>query len=219
VLRTNLGDDLAEHDRLGELLGADAYLAGARAGGRARDDREQQQEPTAARARHPRSPAGRGVVRRVFCAISSSGLPIRSVTRFISARAARCTRMTGPRRGWLLLLLAVVASASCRSAPGEVRVGSKKFTESVMLGEIRHPDGAQHRRACEHRAQLGGTQVLWHALLAGEIDLYPEYTGTIARTSFRDVGGWKRRLPSRRARPARRRNDRLSGFEDSYALG
>ena len=32
-----------------------------------------------------------------------------------------------------------------------------------------------------HRSQLGGTRILWNALLSGQIDAYPEYTGTIVQ--------------------------------------
>jgi len=81
--------------------------------------------------------------------------------------------MTRLCRGLLVSLLAGLASVSCRAAPGEVRVGSKKFTESVVLGEIVTQMVRGTGARAEHRAQLGGTQVLWHALLAGEIYLYP----------------------------------------------
>src|SRR5882724_2438887 len=60
-------------------------------------------------------------------------------------------------------------------------IGSKKFTESYVLGEI-----AQHALnnaglAVEHRQGMGGTIILWQALQGGQIDAYPEYTGTIAQ--------------------------------------
>ncbi len=97
--------------------------------------------------------------------------------------------MTRVRRGLLLSLLAGLVSVSCRAAPGEVRVGSKKFTESVVLGEIVTQMVRGTGARAEHRAQLGGTQVLWHALLAGEIDLYPEYTGTIREDIVRGMAG------------------------------
>src|SRR5438270_13700901 len=81
-------------------------------------------------------------------------------------------------------LLALVAVGGCTSHDGTIRVGSKAFTESVILGEI----GTQALRAAgirvEHRKQLGGTQVLFHALVAGEIDAYPEYRGTLAEEVF-----------------------------------
>jgi osmoprotectant transport system permease protein len=64
-------------------------------------------------------------------------------------------------------------------AAAELRVGSKTFTESVILGEVvaqlARADGAR----VQHRSGLGGTRLLWNALTSGAIDIYPEYTGTI----------------------------------------
>ncbi len=63
----------------------------------------------------------------------------------------------------------------------QIHVGSKKFTENVILGEI----VTQLARSCDvpaqHRRELGGTRVLWNALVKGDIDVYPDYTGTIRR--------------------------------------
>src|SRR5262249_4375146 len=73
------------------------------------------------------------------------------------------------------------SGSSAVAAEPEVVVGSKTFTESVILGgltaQLARGAGAQVR----HRAELGGTPVLWNALLQGAIDVYPEYTGTIVQ--------------------------------------
>jgi osmoprotectant transport system permease protein len=61
----------------------------------------------------------------------------------------------------------------------QVKVGSKSFTESVILGELLGHIARSESIPAEHRSELGGTQVLWKALLAGEIDMYVEYTGTL----------------------------------------
>ena len=58
-------------------------------------------------------------------------------------------------------------------------VGSKKFTESVVLGEILRLSLNHQGAVAEHRQEIGGTAILWNALKSGDIDLYPEYTGTI----------------------------------------
>ena len=58
-------------------------------------------------------------------------------------------------------------------------IGSKKFTESVILGEIASLLLQSSGFSTRHRDQLGGTRILFNALLNGEIDIYPEYTGTI----------------------------------------
>jgi len=61
-------------------------------------------------------------------------------------------------------------------------IGSKTFTESVILGEVIAQIAASKAAVkTEHKAQLGGTNILWNALLNGEIDAYPEYTGTLMR--------------------------------------
>src|SRR5260221_7954453 len=58
-------------------------------------------------------------------------------------------------------------------------VGSKKFTESYVLGEIAKTTLQNAGFAAEVRQGMGGTIILWQALQGGKITLYPEYTGTI----------------------------------------
>lgn len=74
----------------------------------------------------------------------------------------------------IALLMGAAATAGAAGA-GPV-VGSKRFTESYILGEIvarTAADGATHRPG------LGNTAVVFEALKAGAIDVYPEYLGTI----------------------------------------
>jgi osmoprotectant transport system permease protein len=73
-----------------------------------------------------------------------------------------------------LLVLACVALGACAEP---LKVGSKRFTESYILGEIL----ARGAGDAEHRPGLGNTGIVFAALKAGSIDLYPEYTGTIAK--------------------------------------
>lgn len=79
----------------------------------------------------------------------------------------------------LLLSIACVL-CSCHKAPErEITIGSKFFTEQVILAELL----AQHIEArtgipVERKTNLGGTLLVHKALLAGELDLYVEYTGT-----------------------------------------
>ncbi|HET9552204.1 MAG TPA: glycine betaine ABC transporter substrate-binding protein [Anaeromyxobacteraceae bacterium] len=116
------------------------------------------------------------------------------------------------------LLAATPGRAAEPAAAPEVRVGSKKFTEGVILGELaRQVAGAAGARAV-HRRELGGTRVLWDALLAGEVDLYAEYTGTLAEELLRMPGASDEAL--RRALEARGlRMGAPLGFEDTYAIG
>jgi glycine betaine/choline ABC-type transport system substrate-binding protein len=61
---------------------------------------------------------------------------------------------------------------------GPIRIGSKNFTEQVILGEIAAQSLEARGVAVERKFDLGGTFVCHRALTAGELDLYPEYTGT-----------------------------------------
>lgn len=62
-----------------------------------------------------------------------------------------------------------------------IAVGSKAFTESVILGEMLRQLAESTQVPADHRAELGGTQILWKALVGGEVDAYVEYTGTIVQ--------------------------------------
>ncbi len=90
----------------------------------------------------------------------------------------------------LAAVTALVASSvvAAAASPEDVRIGSKKFTESVILGEIAAHLARASGAAVQHRRQLGGTRILWNALLAGEIDCYPEYTGTMSQEIFAGKG-------------------------------
>lgn len=66
------------------------------------------------------------------------------------------------------------------SSTPKIKIGSKKFTESVILGEIVNHLLKSTGEQPIYLRELGGTRVLWNALLKCEIDIYPEYTGTIS---------------------------------------
>src|ERR1043166_10016894 len=67
------------------------------------------------------------------------------------------------------------------SSAAEVVIGSKRFTESYVLGEIAKRTLTDAGIPAEHRQGMGGTIILWQGLLGGQIDIYPEYTGTIVQ--------------------------------------
>ena len=76
------------------------------------------------------------------------------------------------------LLLTIFVAAGCSSKP-HVVVGSKNFTEQVLLGEIIAQQIEQKAHVpVERKLNLGGTLLAHEALKQGGIDLYPEYTGT-----------------------------------------
>lgn len=97
-----------------------------------------------------------------------------------------------------------------------VRVGTKEFTENVILGEIVSLLLQQEGIPVVPRKQLGGTRVLWSALLNEDIDMYPEYTGTLineilAERAFVGLQEALSSLGIRMSMPL--------GFNNTYAIG
>jgi len=78
------------------------------------------------------------------------------------------------------LAAVILLLAGCRAGGGDrpLRVGSKNFSEQVLLGEIAAQALEAQGLAVDRRLNLGGTFVCHHAIVAGELDLYAEYTGT-----------------------------------------
>lgn len=121
-----------------------------------------------------------------------------------------------------LALICIAAWAGMAGAAPALQVGSKRFTESYVLGEIVTQTLNRAGVAAEHRQGLGNTAILAAALQQGQIDLYPEYTGTVVRellqrTSPADaqaplsqINTWLAPLGLKAAVPL--------GFNNSYAL-
>jgi osmoprotectant transport system permease protein len=88
---------------------------------------------------------------------------------------------------WLALLAAALLCTAAGAADTLV-VGSKRFTESYILGEIVRQTLQGAGIAAEHKQGLGNTGILEQALATGSVDLYPEYTGTIVRELLKREG-------------------------------
>jgi osmoprotectant transport system substrate-binding protein len=73
---------------------------------------------------------------------------------------------------------ATVLAAGCARPGSQIAVGSKNFAEEELLGEIYAQALEAHGLAVKRVFDLGGTQIAMAALGRGEIDMYPEYTGT-----------------------------------------
>jgi osmoprotectant transport system permease protein len=116
----------------------------------------------------------------------------------------------------LWLCLPLVQSCSRRS---QVTIGSKAFTESVILGEIATELIRTGGSDARHQRELGGTRLVWDALLKGEIDAYPEYTGTITNEI---LAGRRIHTPEQLREALAQEGIAMTaplGFDDSYALG
>ena len=95
-----------------------------------------------------------------------------------------------------------------------VQIGSKAFTESVIVAEMATQLVRSAGIEAAHRREVGGSRVLWDALLAGDIDVYPEYTGTLAQELIPGAGDLRERVERKGLVMSR-----SLGFSDSYAVG
>lgn len=117
----------------------------------------------------------------------------------------------------VILLLGFVASSAALAAT--TVIGSKAFTESVILGELAAQLIREAGHDARHRRQLGGTRVLWSALVRGDIQCYPEYTGTLRTEIFAGQNiGSDAELRAALTRESMWISDAL-GFNNTYVLG
>ncbi len=100
----------------------------------------------------------------------------------------------------------------------DVRIASKTFIESYVLGEIAAQLLTSEGFTVAHEQGLGGTLVAFEALQAGAIDLYPDYTGTLAQVIIGQPGLSGVELAAALAERGLVMRARL-GFNNSYAMG
>ncbi len=81
----------------------------------------------------------------------------------------------------VVLLGSLLLANPVHAEPVRIRIGSKALTEGVILGEMLTLLAEHAGAAAEHRAALGGTQIVFKALQTGDIDAYADYTGTITQ--------------------------------------
>jgi osmoprotectant transport system permease protein len=116
-------------------------------------------------------------------------------------------------------LLAAMLWLTPAAAWGEaVVVGSKNFNEGYLLAEMSAQLLEHAGFAVERRFGLGGTLICYRALVAGEIDVYVEYTGTVSQAILQLPADTD--LPRLRDELAGQGIDALSplGFDNTYAL-
>ncbi|KMK75195.1 glycine betaine ABC transporter substrate-binding protein [Alkalihalobacillus pseudalcaliphilus] len=78
----------------------------------------------------------------------------------------------------LVLILFIFILTACGSDEDVIKIGSKNFTESLILGEMYALKLEEAGYEVERNLNLGGTMIAHESLRSGEIDMYPEYTGT-----------------------------------------
>ncbi len=113
-----------------------------------------------------------------------------------------------------------LALLACNAlAQDALRVGSKRFTESYILGEILAQAARAAGARAEHRPGLGNTAILYEALKNGSIDVYPEYSGTIAREILKVDAVLGLDALNERLAPLGLRAGTPLGFNNTYAIG
>ena len=83
-----------------------------------------------------------------------------------------------PRGLAVTLALALLPALVVTADAAGLRIGSKNFTEQVVLGELYAQALEAKGVKVERKLNMGGTLIAHQALVSGEIDMYPEYTGT-----------------------------------------
>ena len=133
--------------------------------------------------------------------------------------------MRGFLRRFLCFLNLLYFTAAChKPAPSKITIGSKFFTEQVVLAELL----AQHIEAKTgipviRKTNLGGTLLVHKALLAGELDLYVEYTGTALTAVLNEIPNGDSSAVFQRVQKAYSERFHLEvaeplGFENTFAM-
>lgn len=129
--------------------------------------------------------------------------------------------------GGVLLLIAIgwmpsswIIGKQNNSNQSDLRVGSKAFTENIILAEVVRLSGQDFDLKIDHQAEIQGTQIVFQYLLNQSVDIYPEYTGTIRYEILRDP---EIQTEEEIRKALRERFDLVMsgplGFENTYAIG
>src|SRR5437868_7807310 len=124
-----------------------------------------------------------------------------------------------------IILISIVLLASCGpSRENRIVIGSKNFTEQAVLGEIfaQMLEGKTNLRV-ERRFYLAGSFICQQAILAGRIDLYPEYTGTALTAILKQKADSDKQDVYQRVKSEYERRFGLTlgpplGFNDTFAM-
>ena len=114
--------------------------------------------------------------------------------------------------------LLTLSMGTAHGADKPLVVGSKRFTESYILGELVRQTLQQAGVQAIHKPGLGNTGVLEQALASGAVDVYPEYTGTIVRELLQREGNPSLDELNRWLAPRGLKAAVPLGFNNTYAL-
>jgi len=124
----------------------------------------------------------------------------------------------------LLVLLVLLPITGCGRRADRIVVGSKNFTEQLILGEMfAQMIEARTHLPVERRFYLAGTFICQQAILGGRIDIYPEYTGTALTAVLKQQPSGDKRDVYQRVKQSYEKKFGLSvgpplGFDDTFAM-
>jgi osmoprotectant transport system substrate-binding protein len=124
----------------------------------------------------------------------------------------------------LLLVQVLLPIAGCERHANQIVIGSKNFTEQLILGELfAQIVEARTHLPVERRFYLAGTFICQQAILAGRIDIYPEYTGTALTAVLKEKPSSDKREVYRQVQQDYEKRFGLSigpplGFDDTFAM-
>jgi glycine betaine/choline ABC-type transport system substrate-binding protein len=124
----------------------------------------------------------------------------------------------------VLIVVLVLPILGCARHGDRIVVGSKNFTEQLVLGEMfAQVIEARAHLEVERRFYLAGTFICHQAILAGRIDLYPEYTGTALTAVLKEPPGRDKQEVYRRVQQGYESRFGLTlgpalGFDDTFAM-
>jgi osmoprotectant transport system permease protein len=122
-----------------------------------------------------------------------------------------------------LLIVLVIGGAYVRADPAAIVVGSKNFTEQVILGElVAQAIEAEGAPRVVRKLNLGGTFVCDRGIRTGELDVYIEYTGTAVTAVFHEAVPGDSRATLERTRELYARSGLTAlaplGFNNTFAI-
>lgn len=126
--------------------------------------------------------------------------------------------------GLCAIMTLSLALAGCSRRSDRIVVGSKNFTESLVLGELfAQVIEARTQLRVERRFYLAGTFICHQAILAGRIDIYPEYTGTALTSVLKEPPAGDKEEVYRRVKQGYESRFGLTlgpalGFNDTFAI-
>jgi osmoprotectant transport system permease protein len=125
-----------------------------------------------------------GAIPAALLALSVDGALLWLERQLSARRRTRSVRTALGAAAAVMAIVLISSGAASGRARGAIVVGSKNFTEQLILGEVVAQSIEREGIPVQRRMNLGGTLICDRALLNGDIDAYVEYTGTALTAVF-----------------------------------